>query len=83
MLNVAQLLSWRPGPAFPSTVDLGMSVPYERSFVAVDGYGLPETMYYFNPDTYQWDLMDQTLAADHYNGMVMMIPDDYWPCDGE
>ena len=60
-----------------------MSVSYSRSFVAVDGYGLPQIMFLFDPNSYTWQRFNHTLTYDHWNGMAMMIPDEYWPCDDE
>ena len=74
-------MTWRAGPPFPTEERTyeGFSLPYANSFVAIGGYtyfhGERNEIWYFNPDSYEWDVIS-TMAQQRRYLTAIAMPDN-------
>ena len=72
------------GPRFPFRVIIPASTPYKESFLIVGGginTGLSQsdTIYYFNPKTFTWDLLDESLKRGQWSHTAFMVDSSIFP----
>ena len=81
-LNLDTLI-WEPKQSLPFDIELGASVPFKDSFLIVGGDSgdYLDTIYYYNPNTDQWELMEQMLKYEREYLAAFMVPDSYANCN--
>ena len=82
-LNLDTLI-WEPKQRLPKEISTAASVPYQDSFLIVGGdtFGSRyDTIYYYNPGTDQWDLLNQTMIYERSIFAAFMVPDSYANCN--
>jgi len=78
---------WRTGPLFPFGISIPASTPYKESFLIVGGgirgnigiIGISDTIYYFNPRTFTWDLMEESLNNGQWAHTAFMVDSSIFP----
>ena len=71
------------GPNMPLSPYHGSSMDYGRTFACIDGINVPEKVYYLHPDNMEWVTSVANLYYDHWQGVALMVPDEFLPCTGE
>ena len=75
------------GPLFPFGISIPASTPYKESFLIVGGgirgnigiIGISDTIYYFNPRTFTWDLMEESLNNGQWAHTAFMVDSSIFP----
>ncbi len=81
-----QTLTWKSKQSMPSDIAFGASVPFEDSFLIVGGYSYAtaqelDTIYYYNPNTNEWELLSQHLKEMRRKFTAFMVPDTFGNCE--
>ena len=84
-----ETLVWEPRSDLPFDIDSGCSVPFQTSFLIVGGYsidggsgysGYLDTIFFYDPNVDQWQILDQTLATEKDSFTAFMVPDYFANC---
>ncbi len=82
-LNLDTLI-WEPKQSLPTTIQDGASVPFKSGFLIVGGFssvgGYLDTIYYYNPNVDQWELMEQRMIYERDRFAAFLVPDDFALC---
>ena len=78
-------LIWEPRPRMPINIYIGVSVPYQDSFLIVGGYSSDgpnylDTIYYYNPMTDEFELLGQ-MMDERETFAAFLVPDYYANCE--
>ncbi len=78
-------LTWKPKQSLPNDIYFGASVPFRNSLLMVGGESndlgkVLDTIYFYDQNNEEWQLLDQRLSVKRRNLAAFMVPDSFANC---
>ena len=73
---------WTFGPSLVGELSYGASVPYKNSFLLVAGQnnGYVDSIIFYNPETQEFEELDESIDIGRLSNPAVMIAEDVVPC---